>query len=43
MNSKTRVSKALRKLEGNPDRVPVQFIFAVSSLMLLVKKAESAT
>lgn len=25
MNSKTRVLKALKKLEGNPDRVPVQF------------------
>jgi uroporphyrinogen decarboxylase len=25
MNSKTRVLKALRKLEGNPDRVPIQF------------------
>jgi uroporphyrinogen decarboxylase len=25
MNSKTRVLKALRKLDGNPDRVPIQF------------------
>lgn len=25
MNSKTRVLKAFRKLDGNPDRVPVQF------------------
>ncbi len=25
MNSKTRVLKALRKLEGNPDRIPLQF------------------
>lgn len=25
MNSKTRVLKAFKKLEGNPDRVPVQF------------------
>ena len=25
MNSRERVLKAFRKLEGNPDRVPIQF------------------